>query len=170
MIVRLRIPRSIYDDIRRDLRRPHEFAAERVGFAEVRLGIGEGEERLVIVAGYAPVADENYINDPMSGARIDGTAIRKAMTTILQKHIGLFHVHLHDFPGLPRLGQMDKREIPRLVKTFRSTGPSHAHGILLLSEDAFSAWVWLPGEVSPVTPTKATVVGMPLLIRPSDHE
>jgi hypothetical protein len=165
----LRIPKSLYTDIRKDLARPHRFAAERVGFAKARLGTADGDDRIILLTGYSPVADDYYIDDPKSGARIDSNAIRTAMETILHEDVGLFHVHLHDLPGLPALGRMDRREIPQLVQTFRATGPQFPHGIFLLSEDAFSSWVWLPDHKEPLTPDRSTVVGMPLFVRPPDH-
>lgn len=166
MTIHLKIPRALYTSIRADLVRPHSFAAERVGFARARLGTGEGDNRLVLLTGYTPVADTNYIDDPKSGARIDATAIREAMQTILEEEVGLFHVHLHDFPGVPGLGRMDQREIPELIKTFRATGPKYPHGILLLSSDSLSSWVWLPGKSEAAVPARTTVVGMPLYVRP----
>lgn len=169
MTLRFRITKGLYEEIHRDLLRPHAFSAERVGFAKARLGTAAGDDRIVLITGYASVKDDHYIDDPKSGARIDSNAIRDAMEMILQEDVGLFHVHLHDFPGVPALGQMDRREIPRLIETFRATDPRYPHGILLLSEDAFSSWVWLPGSTEPVVPDRSTVVGMPLFIRPPDH-
>lgn len=166
MTLFFRIPKRTYGDIRRDLARPHDYAAERVGFAKARLGTAEGQDRIILITGYAPVNDDHYIDDPSSGARIDSNAIRRAMEIILQESVGLLHVHIHDFPGSPRLGKMDRREIPRLVDTFRATGPQAPHGILLLSGDSFSCWVWLPGQGKALVPERATVVGMPLFIRP----
>jgi hypothetical protein len=163
--VHFRIAKTLIDEIRKDLRRPHAFAAERVGFAKARLGRVDGSDTLVLITGYEPVEDDRYIDDKLSGARIDGDAIRRAMTIALQEDVGVFHVHLHDFPGIPDLGRMDGREIPRLVTTLRHTNSRRAHGILLLSEDSLSAWVCLPGESKLQSPTKTVVVGMPMLFR-----
>lgn len=165
MTLHLRIPRSLYSSIQADLVRPHAFAAERVGFAKARLGTGAGDDKLVLIGGYEPVADADYIDDPRSGARISSSAIRSAMQTILEEDVGLFHVHLHDFPGVPRLGRMDQREIPELITAFRATNSKLPHGILLLSSDSFSTWVCLPGTRDLIVPDKASVVGLPLHMR-----
>jgi hypothetical protein len=170
MTLLLRIPNRLYQAVRIDLARPHAFAAERVGLAKARIGTGEGGDRIILFTGYDAVADDDYIDDAWSGARIDSNAIRKAMTTILQEDVGLFHVHLHDFPGTPALGRMDRREIPELIKTFRATGPHLAHGIFLLSADTFSSWVWLRGQSEPLTPDRSVVIGMPLFVRRTDDE
>src|SRR5689334_10574798 len=75
----MRIPRSLFSYIQDDVARPHVFAKERVGFATA--GVGENGEgpHLILVCRYHPVADDRYVNDPYSGARIDATAIREAL-------------------------------------------------------------------------------------------
>jgi hypothetical protein len=169
MSVHFRIAKTLLDEIRTDLRRRHAFAAERVGFAKARLGTADRSNKLVLVTGYEPVEDDRYIDDQESGARIDGDAIRRAMTIALQEDVGVFHVHLHDFPGVPELGRMDRLEIPHLVKTLRHTNPRRAHGILLLSENSLSTWSCLPGEVDLQASKKTVVVGVPMVFRELTH-
>ena len=83
MSVRCRVPDQLYRRVREDLARPHEFAAERVGFLWARLGNRVGDERLVLFRGYHAVPDDQYIDDPRSGARIKSTDILEAMQRFL---------------------------------------------------------------------------------------
>ena len=158
---RLRIPRPLYDVMKADLRRPHAFAAERVGFLFVGGGNAEGGEVLAIGAEYRSVADDHYVEDWRSGARINGDAIRAAMQHVLDTGRGAFHVHLHDHPGVPGFSGMDRDEQPRLVRSLRNVGRDVPHGMLVLSDDSAAAWVWLPGEEVPIVPGQITIVGYP---------
>lgn len=160
MTVKMRLPQSLLERVRTDLSRQHPFAGERVGFLYARLA--KADVPLVLATGYEPLADDRYIDDPSSGARIDSLAIRNAMQGVLDRDQGAFHVHMHAWPGRPLLSWMDKEEIPRVVTAFRRVGPSHAHGILLLNDEECAAWVWLPGADDPVEASSLSIVGSPL--------
>jgi hypothetical protein len=162
MTIKVRIPRKLLDEVRADLSRPHAFAAERVGFLYGRLA--GADPALVLMTGYEPVADDRYINDPWSGARIDSTAIRGAMQGVLDRGQGGFHVHMHHWPGRPVLSRMDAEEIPPVVTGLRRVGLAHAHGIVLFHAEECAAWVWLPGEDGAVEAESVSVVGFPLKI------
>ena len=41
-------------------------------------------------------------------------------------------------------------DYPAVVTGFRRVGPAYAHGIVLLARRRCAAWVWLPGDASPV--------------------
>src|SRR5437870_3462700 len=118
-MTRFRILRGLYDYVREDLRRPHPFAFERVGFVSARLGNRGTNETLVLATNYYPIADENYIDDPHSGARINSAAIRDAMQCVLDTGDGLFHVHCHKHRGKPKFSLMDLDETPRIVSSLR---------------------------------------------------
>ena len=141
--------------------RPHPHAAERVGFAYGRLGNSGTNSPLVILTGYSPLADERYVIDPHSGARIEAAAIRSAMQEVINRKEGVFHVHMHEWPGRPRFSRMDREELPRLIPSFQVVGPKMAHGLFLLSLDDCVAQVWFPGVAEPVN-AKASVVGFPM--------
>lgn len=160
MTIKVRIPRKLLDDVRADLSRPHSFAAERVGFLYGRLA--GAAPSLVLITGYEPVADDRYIKDPYSGARIDSQAIRAAMQSVLDRGQGGFHVHMHHWPGRPVLSRMDAEEIPPVVTGLRRVGLAHAHGIVLLHTEECAAWVWLPGQDDAVVAESVSVVGFPL--------
>lgn len=114
------------------------------------------------MTGYEPLADERYIDDPLSGARIDSQAIRGAMQGVLGRQEGVFHVHMHEWPGTPRLSPMDSEEVPLIVNGFRNVGPAFANGMVLLSIDECAVWVWLPGSKHSVQAQTVSVVGYPL--------
>lgn len=157
-----RILRSLYDCVKEDLARPHAFAYERVGFVSTKLGNKGTDEFLILSTNYYPVADENYIDDPRSGARINSAAIREAMQVVLDTGDGLFHVHCHAHLGKPGFSSMDLEETPRIVSSLQVVGPSQAHGMLLLSADYCIAHVWLPSGTEPLVADRVSVVGYPL--------
>ena len=85
---------SFLDDVRSDLARPHEFAAERVGFISV--GVDSAKNSLILIAkAYHPLADEDYVNDQSVGAMMGQEAIRKALNVALLGSAGMFHIHMH---------------------------------------------------------------------------
>lgn len=163
MNVRIRLTRELYDRVRADLRRPHPFAAERVGFMFAKLGNAGTDNPLVLFTDYSALADERYINDPYSGARIDGTAIRGAMQEVLDRRQGVFHVHIHEFPGRPHFSRMDREELPQLIPSFQAVGRTLPHGLFLMSEDECVAQVWMPAAKWPVA-ARTSIVGYPMQI------
>jgi hypothetical protein len=164
MIVRARFLRQLYARVREDLARVHEFAYERVGFLSAKLGNHLGDEPLVLFTDYYPVPDNQYIDDPQSGARINSDAIREAMQRVLDAGEGLFHVHCHAHRGKPGFSLMDLEETPTIVSSLQVAGPTQAHGMVLLSNDHCIACVWMPGTSEPVVVNRVAVVGYPLEI------
>ncbi len=164
MKLQFRILRGLYDRVREDLARPHEFAYERVGFVSAKLGNRGTDESLVLSTNYYAVADENYIDDPHSGARINSVAIREAMQLVLDTDDGLFHIHCHSHRGMPGFSSMDLEETPRIVSSLRVVGPDQAHGMLLFSNDHCIAHVWVPASTEPVVADGVTIVGYPMKI------
>ena len=164
MRVVIKIPRELYGRVLVDLRRPHRFAYERVGFLYAKPGNRSGENPLILLTDYHVITDEQYIDDPGSGARIGSAAIRGAMQHVLDTGDGAFHVHLHEHRGRPGFGGMDREEIPRVVSGLRVAGPGAPHGMLLLSSDHGTGWVWLPGLNEPITASRVSVVGYPLAL------
>ena len=165
--VRVRLQKTLVEEMKADLRRPHPFAAERVGFLLVATGRGEGGELLILGLEYRPVDEEHYIEDATVGVKIGVRAIRAAIDRVRLSRRGLFHVHLHDHRGVPGLSSTDRREQPRLVESLRRVGTSFPHGMIVLSDDSAAAWVWLPGEPTPVRPTSISIVGYPMALIPA---
>ena len=165
----IRLPKHLVEDMKADLRRPHPSAAERVGLLSVATGRGEGGELLALGLEYRPVQEEHYVEDPTVGVKIGVGAIRAAIDRIRLAHRGLFHVHLHEHRGVPGFSSTDRREQPRLVESFRRVGASVPHGMLVLSDDSATAWVWLPGDAEPVRAKSITIVGYPMTFVASDE-
>lgn len=166
--VRIRLSRVLVEEMKADLRRTHPFAAERVGFLSVATGRGDAGELLVLGLEYRPVAEEHYIEDPQVGVKIGVGAIRAAVDRVRLARRGLFHVHLHEHRGRPDFSSTDRHEQPRLVESFRHVGPGVPHGMLVLSDDGAAAWVWMPGELDPVSPKAITIIGNPMTFIASD--
>lgn len=162
MTVLIRMTRQLYNTVRADLCGRHPFAGERVGFLFGRLGNVGTASPIILFTGYTGLADDRYIDDPLSGARIDGQAIRSAMQKVIDRREGVFHVHMHEWPGKPNFSRMDHEELPRLIPSFQAVGPNFAQGLFLLSQDQCSAAVWLPNRQAPVEATRIGIVGYPL--------
>jgi hypothetical protein len=146
-----------------DLRRPHEFAHERVGFlccraAEIDHGI------MVLAESYAPVADENYVEDHTVGARINGVAIRAALQASLTSGAGLFHVHLHEHEGLPGQSRTDDSESKKLIPDFFNVTASMPHGTIIFSADSACGLCWLEKFSNPRAFDRIEFVGSPFRI------
>jgi hypothetical protein len=161
-MIHLRIPRPLCEHMRADLVRPHRVAAERIGFARMAVGTVNGES-LLLLKSYWAVPDEQYIDDPYVGARINSAAIRAAMQDVLSgggDH-GLFHVHRHPRRGRTGLSKTDVAEIPKLVNSFRNVGPNVPHGLLVLTPDHALAFALLPGADQLAQVGKISIVGYP---------
>lgn len=165
MKVEIRIPGWLRAQIVQDLSRPHRFAMERVGFACGRTGTLANEGKLVLLNRYHPVADDGYINDSKVGARIGSEAITKAMHLAYHGRPGregVFHVHLHPVSFGTGMSSTDREELPRLMPGFQSVGREAIHGIIIISEDHGSGWVWMPGRREAVVADIVSVIGSPL--------
>jgi hypothetical protein len=162
MNVHIRLTHSAYDTMQVDLRRPHPFAGERVGFLYGRLAQAGPGRLLILMTAYVPLGDERYLTDPKVGARIDSAAIRSAMQGVIDRNEGVFHTHLHAWPGRPGFSRTDLAELPRLVSSFQTVGRDHAHGLFLLSDDQGYAQVWLPGQKTPAGASRINIVGFPV--------
>jgi len=128
-------------EVRRDLERPHQFAAERVGFISVRAA--NTSENIVLMAeGYHPVADNDYVDDPTVGAMMSQEAIRKALNIALLQSVGMFHVHMHEHNGRPNFSRTDLREQMKFVPDFFKVCRNLPHGAIVLSCDSATGRVW----------------------------
>lgn len=76
---RIRIPALLYRQMMADLRRPHEYASERVGFLHTSSVLLKTGVLIIVAKEYTPVDDADYEEDPSVGAKISSAAIRKAM-------------------------------------------------------------------------------------------
>lgn len=158
MRLSVRIPQVLHEAALADLERPHPFAAERIGFFSASFGA----EAIVCLTAYHAIADDDYVDDPCAGARINSRAIRAALQRVLDEQSGQVHVHVHHHRGRPAPSSMDARELPPLVRSFAAAGPRQVHGGLILSLDSAWADLWLPGQPRPEPAARITGVGFPL--------
>lgn len=164
MSTQVRMLRSLYDCILADLRRPHPFAHERVGFLFTRMGTAANNTYLIFPVDYVPVLDDQYIptTDFKVGAEISSEAIRYTMQRVMNTGEGVFHVHVHEHRGRPGFSRIDMNDLPLLARSFQHAYPATAHGGFLLSKDDCIAAIWLPAQHKPVMAEKITLVSYPL--------
>lgn len=152
---------SLRRSVIEDLKRPHAFAFERVGFVECRAAaIKNGV--MVLAAHYHNVADENYIRDNTVGARINGSALRAALQASLTNKTGIFHIHLHEHLGQPTPSLTDRRESLKFVPDFFNVTSGLPHGTLIFSEDSAVGHCWLGKTAKPAAFDKIIFSGAPL--------
>lgn len=165
MKIEIRLTGILHEEIFRDLERPHPFTAERVGFVFGRVGSLANEGKLVLLNLYHSIPDDQYLEDETVGARIGSDALTWAMQAVYYgrpAREGIFHIHIHPHKGETRMSPTDRREIPKLMPGFQSVGRTAVHGIIILSQNHGSGWVWLPGNKEPVGVGTISVIGKPL--------
>ena len=161
MKVRFKITSALLTEIRSDLRRPHPFAHERVGF--ITAGLSAGASGLLVLAReYRPVADDEYLDDPTVGAMMGPDAIRNALQWALQDGIAIFHVHTHGGHGIPSFSGIDLRENAKFVPDFFKVAPQCAHGAIVLSDTAAHGLIWVARSRPNHYITSFVEVGVPL--------
>jgi len=143
MNLTLRIPQAVLAIARRDLSRPHSFAYERIGFFRCR---PTARPDLVVITGYDPVPDDQYVEDSTAGACIGSVAIQTAMQRILTHKVGQIHVHQHAHRGVPGPSATDSANQPGLVTSFRNLDPNLAHGSMILSNTHAWGEFTVPGR------------------------
>ena len=130
MKIVFKITRQLLSAIRVDLRRRHQFAAERVGFISAGFGATPGGI-LALAQSYQPVADGDYVPDATVGAMMGPGAIRSAMQWALTQRVGIFHVHSHEGIGLPWFSSIDLREQIKFMPSFQNVAAHCPHGALV---------------------------------------
>lgn len=156
---------SLYEEITGDLARPHKFAYERVGFVFGKLTSLSNGGSVVLLTRYHSIPDDHYVEDPTVGARIGSEALTAAMQAVYYGRPakeGVFHIHVHDHLGETGMSGVDRRELPPMMPGFQSVGRDAAHGIIILSRNHGSAWVWLPCNTEPVYADSVVVIGTPI--------
>lgn len=164
-MIKIKLTGALHAEILTDLARPHPFAAERIGFVSGRTGTLAENGRLILLNGFHSIPDHEYVDDPHVGARIGSEAITWAMQATYHgrpKREGIFHIHLHGHHGQTGMSGVDRREIPPMIPGFQSVGREAAHGIIILSLNHGSAWVWLPGQQESIQAASMAVIGSPV--------
>ena len=163
----IRLSGQLYNQVVADLIRPHPFAAERVGFLIGRIGSTSGNPAAVLLTQYRTIPNDHYLDDPKVGARIGPKALATAMQLAHSGRIsgeGIIHVHLHGHRGETSMSKTDQREIPGLLPGFRAVNPSAPHGIIILSLDHGSGWIWSPKATGIAQVELISVIGAPVKV------
>lgn len=164
MTVLFKIVDRLLEKARRDLTRPHNFAAERVGFLACRAARLPNDGIVLLASDYKPVDDSDYVDDPTVGAMMGPNAIRKALEFALNHRVGMFHIHLHEHTGQPRFSRVDSRESAKFVPDFWNVRPEMPHGALVASTDSLYGFCWHPGTAKPIEIGDFVVVGSPMVV------
>lgn len=161
MTVHFKIRSALLTAIRTDLRRPHPFARERVGFVSAGLS-AVGPDVLVLAREYRTVYDDEYLRDPSVGAMMGPTAIRRALQWAMEDGVAVFHVHTHGGLGIPGFSGIDLRENAKFVPDFLKVAPQCAHGAIVLSDTAAHGQVWFDRSQPHHVIASFVEVGVPL--------
>lgn len=161
MKIRFKITSALLATIRIDLRRPHPFAHERVGFIAAGLAAAH-DELLILAREYRPVRDDEYLKDARVGAMMSADAIRRARQWAMDERVAIFHVHTHGGTGIPGFSGVDISENAKFVPNFVSVAPHGVHGAIVLSDTAAYGQVWLGRKSPQPFITMFSEIGMPI--------
>jgi hypothetical protein len=101
---------------------------------------------ILIAEKYHPVLDEEYVDDPMVGARFGQGALLKALNLALLDGVGVFHVHQHEFGTRLWFSVVDLSEQLKFIPDFFKVRRNMPHGALVLSPNSIAGRVWLSAE------------------------
>jgi len=161
MNVVFRLPTTLLVDAFEDLRRPHPFATERVGFLAAKPA--RSRDGLVLAAHmYLRVRDEWYLEDDGNSCVFGSDALRHALEYAYNNKASIFHVHIHDHDGIPWFSRLDLRETSRFVPDFWHVRSDFPHGAIVLSNDAAAGLCWYPGRQKPIRMSRITALGYPI--------
>ncbi len=156
----LRLPSALYEGVAADIRRPHPFAYERVGFLLTRR-MSSALGSILVAHSWHSVPDDGYLEATDVGARISRRTIRDVLRRCLEEDVGAFHVHFHEHHGPPGPSEPDERTFQELTPALVGAAPRQGHGAVIFSLDAAHARTLTPEGGEPVT---VVVVGQPLRI------
>ena len=159
MKIIFKFPQRLFAEIHQDLSRPHEYAAERVGFIACGVSSFGADGLLLLGDTYHPVDDRHYLDDSRVGAMMNSDAIRTALEIAYNRNVAMFHVHRHEHYGKPGFSRVDLRESAKFVPDFFKVRSSLPHGVLVLSHDSIAGLCWLSRDRHPVEVQEFAVVG-----------
>jgi hypothetical protein len=157
--ITFKMSQGLSNEIHRDLSRPHDFAAERVGFIACGASVFGANGLLLLGDTYHPVEDQHYVDDPRVGAMMNSNAIRSALEIAYNRNVAMFHVHRHEHYGKPNFSGVDRRESARFVPDFFKVRPLLPHGVIVLSHDSMAGLCWLERDRPPIEIHEFIVVG-----------
>lgn len=161
--VKIRISASLLERMMLDLKRPHKYAHERVGYSYSRSTKLSNGDWIICFFDYEAIKDSWYLKDSSVGAHINADAVNQSIQRSYTEQVGSFHTHLHDFSsGIPEWSCTDLDDLPKLPKNALRYSKQQPHGLLLLGSQGVNALVLLPDESELIKPELITVVGSPL--------
>lgn len=158
MNITIRIQTDLLKEIRKDLRRPHPYAWERVGFVAAA-ATSTPSSLILLVHNYQPVADDDYIVSDDVGAAIGSEAFRKAAQLAYRSKSALIHIHAHHGSGRPRFSEVDMNSGHYFVPSFFATVPRMPQGMIVLSDNSADGLIWLAEDRIPLPIHTFTQVG-----------
>jgi len=161
MNIVFKLPCTLLEHMRADLRRPHRFTAERVGFLSAGMALAGGNV-LILAQSYRALEDDDYLPDPTVGAMMGPSAIRKAMQWSITHGVGIFHTHLHGGTGLPAFSGIDLREQAKFMPSFLNAASQFIHGAIVLTQDSARGQVWLSRAGTQTFINQFVEIGAPL--------
>lgn len=162
MMAQLRITRQLVESMHEDLERPHRFAAERVGMLYCRFSQSRRTGLVILAHHYAPIPDDQYLDDPRFGAVIGSDAFRDVIQHVYDEPVSAFHVHIHPGSGAPRPSLPDLEETAEFVPDFFHGRQDVPHGAIILSQNSLSGRVWFSEHGLPQPIAEIRVVGSPM--------
>jgi len=162
MNVNIRISQKLYDDALTDLRRPHPFACERIGFFSSSTVQLDTNDFLIFLKDFHSIQNEHYIDNPEVGACIGREAIQAAMQRSLKLNMGQIHAHIHEHAGRPHPSPDDLEGVPPITRSLSLTSPDQTSGYLILSRNSAWAELHIAGTGQIAEASKITVTGFPL--------
>jgi hypothetical protein len=158
MKITFKLRAEMHEEILRDLRRPHPFAAERVGFIVARPTRSKSGV-ILLASRYVVVPDDGYAEDYSAGAVMNEKTIFGAMQIGYAENASVIHVHLHGGRGRPGFSGIDRRESAKFVPAFLGARPEYPHAAVVLSSDSFVGLCWISGKKKPLPISQFVVVG-----------
>lgn len=137
--IEIEIGEELLESIVSDLKRPHRFAYERVGFVYCDFRV---EDKTLVARTYEQIRDEDYLREKYVGACIGRRPIRNAINAAFVEAAAVFHIHTHEHRGVPFFSGVDEGFYEELIPALRAVNSSAPHGAFLLSEDSLRARIW----------------------------
>lgn len=150
--------------VKKDLRRSHAFAYERIGFLLCRNSYSANDTLTIYAFDYAPVPDKYYVLDDTVGVRFGKEAIQQALILAFnegEQNISIFHVHAHMGNTVPWFSRTDLDSAKTFIPDIFNTAPTMVHGTIVLNESDGAGMVWLRKNHDPTPIDTFISIGVP---------
>jgi len=166
MTHRLRLPKTTWEMLIRDLRRPHPVVHERLGLLACKTGSATGGAVVFLPIDYTSMPDNLYeTSESDLSVLIGSKAINFAMSYALKTKLSCLLVHLHDHNGVPRLSNPDKFHGPNMVRALQNSNRWVSQGYVVLSRNACAGLVATPGSEPALSKFVTSIISNKLEVR-----